>query len=209
MKRDSIKAVNRGLATDPQWYKDAIIYEVRVRSFYDSGGDGIGDFQGLTQRLDYLQRLGVTALWLLPFYPSPQRDDGYDISDYMDVHPDCGTLRDFKNFLKEAHHRGLYVVTELVLNHTSDQHPWFQRARLSTIGSVERDFYVWSDTIEKYRDARIIFWGLRALKLVMGPGGQGILLASIFQSPARFEFRQSRSSSSDVGNCGFLARDGR
>src|SRR5580700_979458 len=157
MKRDFTKTINRGLATDPQWYKDAIIYEVRVRSFYDSGGDGIGDFPGLTQKLDYLQRLGVTALWLLPFYPSPKRDDGYDISDYMNVHPDCGTLRDFKTFLKEAHHRGLYVITELVLNHTSDQHPWFQRARLSPVGSVERDFYVWSDTDEKYRDARIIF----------------------------------------------------
>jgi maltose alpha-D-glucosyltransferase/alpha-amylase len=157
MKKDRANPMVRGLADDPQWYKDAIIYELRVRSFYDTGGDGIGDFGGLTDKLGYLQRLGVTALWLLPFYPSPQRDDGYDISDYMDVHPDCGTLHDFRAFLKEAHRRGLYVITELVLNHTSDQHPWFQRARRAPPGSAERDFYVWSDTSEKYRDARIIF----------------------------------------------------
>ena len=157
MKKDRANPMVRGLADDPQWYKDAIIYEVRVRSFYDTGGDGIGDFGGLTDKLEYLQRLGVTALWLLPFYPSPQRDDGYDISDYMDVHPDCGTLHDFRAFLKEAHRRGLYVITELVLNHTSDQHPWFQRARRAAPGSAERGFYVWSDTPDKYRDVRIIF----------------------------------------------------
>ncbi len=157
MKKHRTDSVVRGLAEDPRWYKDAIIYEVRVRSFYDTDGDGIGDFGGLTDKLEYLQRLGVTALWLLPFYPSPQRDDGYDISDYMDVHPDCGTLQDFRAFLKEAHRRRLYVITELVLNHTSDQHPWFQHARRAPPGSVERDFYVWSDTSDKYREARIIF----------------------------------------------------
>ncbi len=145
------------LPDDPLWYKDAIFYEVRVRSFYDSSGDGIGDFAGLTEKLDYLHELGVTTLWLLPFYPSPQRDDGYDISDYMDVHPDSGTLRDFKIFLREAHRRGLRVVTELVINHTSDQHPWFQRARRAPKGDPARDFYVWSDTPDKYKEARIIF----------------------------------------------------
>ncbi|RAL20630.1 maltose alpha-D-glucosyltransferase [Lujinxingia litoralis] len=139
------------------WYKDAIIYEVHVRSFYDSDGDGIGDLPGLTQRLDYLEELGVTALWLLPFYPSPLKDDGYDIAGYTEVHPDYGTLRDFQTFLREAHRRGLKVITELVLNHTSDQHPWFQRARRAPRGSVERDFYVWSDTPDRYREARIIF----------------------------------------------------
>jgi maltose alpha-D-glucosyltransferase/alpha-amylase len=142
---------------DPHWYKDAIIYELRVRSFYDSDGDGVGDFRGLTSRLDYLQDLGVTALWLLPFYPSPLRDDGYDIADYTSVHPELGTIEDFKEFLREAHRRGLRVITELVLNHTSDQHPWFQRARRAPPGSSERDFYVWSDTADRYRDARIIF----------------------------------------------------
>jgi maltose alpha-D-glucosyltransferase/alpha-amylase len=142
---------------DPHWYKDAIIYELRVRSFYDGDGDGVGDFRGLTSKLDYLQDLGVTALWLLPFYPSPLRDDGYDIADYTAVHPELGTVDDFKQFLEEAHRRGLRVITELVLNHTSDQHPWFQRARRAPPGSTERDFYVWSDTADRYRDARIIF----------------------------------------------------
>ena len=139
------------------WYQDAVIYEARVGAFYDSDGDGIGDFRGLAERLEYLQDLGVTAIWLLPFYPSPLKDDGYDISDYTDVHPDSGTLDDFKHFLREAHRRGLKVITELVINHTSDQHPWFQRARREPSGSRFRDYYVWSDTPEKYGEARIIF----------------------------------------------------
>ncbi len=145
------------LSDDPQWYRDAIIYELHVRSFFDSNGDGIGDFQGLTKKLDYLEELGVTALWILPFYPSPLRDDGYDIADYRKVNPDYGTLEDFQTFLNEAHRRGLRVITELVINHTSDQHPWFQRARRAPAGSPEREFYVWSDDPELYSDARIIF----------------------------------------------------
>jgi len=143
--------------SDPLWYKDAIIYEIHVRAFADSDGDGRGDFQGLTAKLDYLRDLGVTAIWILPFYPSPWRDDGYDIADYTSVHPAYGTLEDFKTFLDEAHRRGLKVITELVINHTSDQHPWFQRARLAPPGSPERDFYVWSDTDKKYAGTRIIF----------------------------------------------------
>ncbi len=146
-----------GSASDPLWFKDAIIYELHVRAFFDSNSDGNGDFQGLTQRLDYLQDLGVTCLWLLPFFPSPLKDDGYDIADYLNVHPDFGTLDDFKAFLEAAHERDMQVMIELVINHTSDQHPWFQRARLAPPGSVERDFYVWSDTEKKYADARIIF----------------------------------------------------
>lgn len=142
---------------DPLWYKSAIIYELHVRAFYDSAGDGVGDFRGLTEKLDYLQDLGVTAIWILPFYPSPLRDDGYDIADYTGVNPAYGTLRDFRRFVNEAHRRDLRVITELVLNHTSDRHPWFQRARRSPPGSVWRDFYVWSDTPTKYADARIIF----------------------------------------------------
>ena len=145
------------LEDNPYWYRDAVIYQVHIKAFADSNADGIGDFRGLTGKLDYLQQLGVTALWLLPFYPSPQRDDGYDIADYYDVNPDYNTLREFKQFLRAAHRRGLRVITELVLNHTSDQHPWFQRARKAKQGSAHRDFYVWSDTPEKYRDARIIF----------------------------------------------------
>jgi maltose alpha-D-glucosyltransferase/alpha-amylase len=145
------------LADDPLWYKDAIIYELHVRAFCDSNGDGIGDFPGLTSKLDYLQDLGVTAIWLLPFYPSPLRDDGYDIADYTNIHPNYGTLSDFKVFIREAHRRGLRVITELVCNHTSDQHPWFQRARRAKPGSSARNFYVWSDTPDRYKDARIIF----------------------------------------------------
>jgi maltose alpha-D-glucosyltransferase/alpha-amylase len=142
---------------DPLWYKDAIIYEVHIRAFFDSDGDGIGDFRGLAGKLDYLQDLGITAIWVLPFYPSPWKDDGYDTSDYTQVHPAYGTLSDFRLFLREAHRRGLRVITELVLNHTSDQHAWFQRSRRAQPGSIWRDFYVWSETPEKYKDARIIF----------------------------------------------------
>jgi len=142
---------------DPLWYKDAVIYELHVRAFYDSDGDGIGDFAGLTEKLDYLRDLGVTAIWLLPFYPSPLKDDGYDISDYTGIHPTYGTMRDFKVFLREAEYRGLRVITELVLNHTSDQHQWLKRARRAASGSQWRDFYVWSDTWDKYKEARIIF----------------------------------------------------
>ncbi|MBV8817531.1 MAG: hypothetical protein JO022_04185 [Acidobacteriaceae bacterium] len=142
---------------DPLWYKDAILYEAHVRAFYDSNGDGMGDFPGLTAKLDYLQDLGITAVWLLPFFPSPWRDDGYDIADYTDVHPAYGTLREFQSFLREAHRRGIRVITEVVVNHTSDQHPWFQRARRAPKGSPYRDFYVWSDNPNKYREARIIF----------------------------------------------------
>ena len=143
--------------TEVDWYKDAVIYELRVRSFYDGNGDGIGDLRGLLQKLDYLKDLGVSALWLLPLYPSPLRDDGYDIADYMSVHPAVGTLDDFRELLTEAHARGLKVITELVLNHTSDQHPWFERARRAAPGTPERDFYVWSDDPDKWSDARIIF----------------------------------------------------
>jgi maltose alpha-D-glucosyltransferase/alpha-amylase len=145
------------LTGGPQWYKDAILYEVPVRAFKDSNADGVGDFRGLLEQLDYLQDLGVTALWLLPFYPSPGRDDGYDIADYTGINPRYGTLGDFKAFLREAHRRGLRVITELVVNHTSDQHPWFQRARRAPKGDPLRDFYVWSDTPERFREARIIF----------------------------------------------------
>ena len=145
------------LERDPQWYKDAIIYELHVRAFADSDADGIGDFRGLAGKMDYLQDLGVTAVWLLPFYPSPLKDDGYDIADYTQVHPGYGTLKDFRLFLREAHARGLRVITELVLNHTSDEHPWFRRARRAPPGSPARDFYVWSDDPERYKEARIIF----------------------------------------------------
>ncbi len=144
-------------ADDDLWFKDAIVYQLHVKAFSDSNGDGVGDFAGLTERLDYLRDLGVTALWLLPFYPSPGRDDGYDISDYGDVNPAFGTMRDFRRFMHEAKRRDLRVITELVVNHTSDQHPWFKRAKRSPPGSSARNWYVWSDTDQKYQDTRIIF----------------------------------------------------
>jgi len=142
---------------NPLWYKDAVIYQVHVRAFFDSTNDGIGDFVGLTEKLEYIESLGVNTLWLLPFYPSPLRDDGYDIADYENIHPSYGTLADFDRFIAEAQRRQIRVITELVINHTSDQHPWFQAARRAPAGSPERDFYVWSDTDKKYKGTRIIF----------------------------------------------------
>jgi maltose alpha-D-glucosyltransferase/alpha-amylase len=145
------------LKDDPLWYKDAIIYQLHVKSFFDANHDGVGDFPGLLSKLDYIAELGVDVIWLLPFYPSPRRDDGYDIADFRGVNADYGTLADFKRFIHEAHARGLRVITELVINHTSDQHPWFQRARLAKPGSNHRDYYVWSDDDKKYSETRIIF----------------------------------------------------
>jgi len=146
-----------GFDQDASWYKDAVIYQLHIKSFCDADADGIGDFKGLSEKLDYLQDLGITAIWLMPFYPSPLKDDGYDISDYQHIHPAYGSLSDFKAFLKKAHNRGIRVITELVINHTSDQHPWFQRARQAPPHSKYRDWYVWSDKPENYTEARIIF----------------------------------------------------
>jgi maltose alpha-D-glucosyltransferase/alpha-amylase len=151
------KTRNAAFIEDPLWYKDAVIYQVHVKSYFDSNNDGIGDFPGLIAKLDYIAELGVNTIWLLPFYPSPRRDDGYDIADYRGVHNDYGTMADAKKFIAEAHKRGLRVITELVINHTSDQHPWFQRARHAKRGSKARDFYVWSDSDQKYDGTRIIF----------------------------------------------------
>ncbi|MGH6877476.1 MAG: maltose alpha-D-glucosyltransferase [Rhizomicrobium sp.] len=145
------------LPVDPFWYRDAVIYQLHIKAFFDSNNDGVGDFPGLIQRLDYLAELGINAVWLLPFYPSPRRDDGYDISDYRSVHPEYGTVADMRTFIREAHARGIRVITELVINHTSDQHPWFQKARRAKPGSVARNFYVWSDTDRAYAGTRIIF----------------------------------------------------
>ncbi len=145
------------IADDALWYKDAIIYQIHIKSFFDSNNDGIGDIAGLRQRLDYIQSLGVNTIWLLPFFPSPRKDDGYDIADYRGVSPDYGDVQEFKAFVREAHDRGMRVIIELVINHTSDQHPWFQRARRAKKGSSLRDFYVWSDTDQKFQDTRIIF----------------------------------------------------
>lgn len=154
------------------WYKDAVIYELHIKAFFDGNGDGVGDFEGLLQKLDYLQELGVTAIWVLPFYPSPLRDDGYDIADYYTINPRYGNIEQFRQFLQEAHKRNLKVITELVINHTSDQHPWFQRARRATKGSAERDYYVWSDDPTKYKDVRIIFTDYEASNWTWDPVAQ-------------------------------------
>ncbi len=153
----SASSASSAADADPLWYKDAIIYEIHVKSFFDGNNDGVGDFQGLTQKLDYLQSLGVTCIWLLPFFPSPLKDDGYDIADYLNIHPSYGTLEDFTAFVLAAHERQIKVLIELVVNHTSDQHPWFERARHAPLGSPERDFYVWSDTDQKFAGTRVIF----------------------------------------------------
>lgn len=170
------------------WYKDAIIYELHIKAFFDSNGDGVGDFQGLLQKLDYLEDLGVTAIWLLPFYPSPLRDDGYDIADYYSINPTYGDIKTFKKFIEEAHRRGLRVITELVINHTSDQHPWFQRARMAAKDSPERDYYVWSDTSDKYKDARIIFTDTEASNWSWDPVAQAYFWHRFFSHQPDLNF---------------------
>ncbi|EAR23433.1 Alpha amylase, catalytic region [Nitrococcus mobilis Nb-231] len=153
----SARKGNASLEDDPVWYKDAIIYHLHVKTFFDSNNDGVGDFQGLTTKLDYIQDLGANTIWLLPFYPSPMRDDGYDIADYHNIHSAYGSRRDFRNFVREAHRRGIRIITELVINHTSDQHPWFQAARRAPPNSPKRDFYLWSETDQRFPETRIIF----------------------------------------------------
>jgi maltose alpha-D-glucosyltransferase/alpha-amylase len=162
-------ATTTALDDELHWYKDAIIYELHIKAFCDGDGDGIGDFQGLLQKLDYLQDLGVTAIWLLPFYPSPSKDDGYDIADYYNINASYGDIARFRHFLKEAHKRNLKVITELVINHTSDQHAWFQRARRAPKGSKERSFYVWTDNPDQYKDVRIIFQDFEASNWTWDP----------------------------------------
>lgn len=165
------------------WYKNAIFYEVYIRAFADGNGDGHGDFIGLTQRLDYFQELGVDCLWLLPMYPSPLKDDGYDIADYYNIHPDYGTLEDFKVFLREAHARGLRVIADLVVNHTSDQHPWFQAAR-SDRNSPYRDYYVWSDTDQKYQAPALSSW-IPSDPTGLGMNKPGSIIGTVFTRISR------------------------
>ncbi len=191
------------LVDDPLWFKDAIIYEIPVRAFYDSDADGVGDFPGLIERLDYVQDLGVTAIWILPFYPSPLRDGGYDIADYRRVADIYGELRDFKRFLKEAHRRGLRVITELVINHTSDQHPWFQRARRSPPGSRFRKFYVWSDDPQRYADARIIFQDYEASNWSWDPVAKSYYWHRFYSHQPDLNFENPEVRSAVLAICDF------
>ncbi len=191
------------LRDDPLWFKDAIIYEIPIRAFHDSNDDGIGDFQGLIAKLDYVQDLGVTAIWLLPFYPSPLRDGGYDIADYRRVSPAFGDLKVFRRFLREAHRRGLRVITELVINHTSDQHPWFQRARRSAPGSRHRDFYVWSDDPRRYADARIIFQDYEASNWTWDPIGQAYYWHRFYSHQPDLNFDNPEVRRAVFGLCDF------
>src|SRR5207249_9635026 len=154
--------VSQELDSKLHWYKDAIFYELHIKAFYDGNEDGIGDFSGMLEKLDYLEELGITTIWLLPFYPSPLKDDGYDIADYYSINPAYGEIKEFQKFLQEAHRRHLKVITELVINHTSDQHRWFQAARNAPKGSEERNYYVWSDDPSQYKDVRIIFQDFEA-----------------------------------------------
>ena len=179
------------IVQSPDWYKDAVIYQTHIKAFFDANGDGIGDFDGLIAKLDYIQELGVSAIWLLPFYPSPLRDDGYDIADYRTINPAYGTLKDVRRLVQEAHRRGLRVITELVINHTSDQHPWFQRARRAKPGSTKRNYYVWSDTDKKYQDTRIIFVDTEKSNWTWDHEARRLFLASLLQPSARSELRQS------------------
>ena len=198
-----------GSVADPLWYKDAVIYEMHVKAFSDSNNDGIGDFPGLMQKLDYLQDLGVTCLWLLPFFPSPLRDDGYDISDYMSVHPSYGTLDDFQRFLDAAHDRGLQVMIELVINHTSDQHPWFQRAR-QRASRIDRTQLL---RLERHRSEvqrrAHHLHRHRKIQLDLGSRRPGLLLASLLLAPAGSELRQSRGAGRSPPRDALLARHGR
>ncbi len=194
---------------DPLWYKDAVIYQVHVRSFFDRNDDGVGDFPGLTEKLDYVERLGVNTIWLLPFYPSPMRDDGYDIADYRGINPVYGTHKDFKAFIEAAHERGLKVITELVVNHTSDQHPWFQAARKAPPGSAKRNFYVWSDTDERFPETRIIFTDTEDSNWAWDSGREAILLAPLLLASTGFESQQSAGRASRDTRDALLARHGR
>ena len=170
------------------WYKEAVFYEVNVRAFYDSNGDGHGDLRGVMQKLDVLQALGVDCLWLMPIYPSPLRDDGYDISDYCAVLPEYGNLDDFRTLVQAAHARGMRVITDLVVNHTSDQHPWFQAARQDR-NSPYRDYYVWSDSGKEYAGGAHHLPGYGKLELDLGRSRRAVFLAPLLLHPARPELR--------------------
>ena len=190
---------------EPLWFKTAVFYEIHIRGFFDGNGDGSGDFRGLTEKLDYLQWLGVDCIWLLPFYQSPLRDGGYDISDYFQIHPDYGVVEDVRDFIEQAHQRGIRVIADLVLNHTSSEHPWFQESR-SSPDNPKRDWYVWSDTVHKYEDARIIFTDTETSNWTWDEQARRLLLAPLLLPPAGPELRQPRGPGRDARGAALLAR---
>jgi maltose alpha-D-glucosyltransferase / alpha-amylase len=196
------------MRTDPLWYKDAIVYQTHIKSFRDSNADGFGDFKGMMEKLSYIQTLGVTAIWLLPFYPSPLRDDGYDIAQYEAINPAYGTIEDFKAFLAEAHERGIRVITELVINHTSDQHPWFQRARQAPKGSPDRDFYVWTDDPKLYKEARIIFTDTERSNWTWDPVAEQFFWHRFFSHQPDLNFDNPRVLAAVIGVMRFWLRMG-
>ena len=198
-----------GSASDPLWFKDAIIYELHVEGFYDSTGDGVGDFRGLAEQLDYLQNLGVTCLWLLPFLASPLRDDGYDVSDYRNIHPNYGTLEDFMAFMEAAHARRMQVIMELAINHTSDQHPWFERARRAAPGTEEREFYVWSDSNQRFADARVILHDSKLGNWTWDPEANAHYWHRFSHHEPDLNYDNPAVLRRDARGDGFLARDGR
>ena len=203
---DMLPEQHHGLTkSDPLWFKRAVFYEVLVRSFKDSNADGIGDLQGLTEKLDYLEWLGVDCLWLPPFYPSPLRDGGYDISDYTNVMPEVGTIADFAAFMEAAHARGIRVIVDFVMNHTSDQHPWFQESRNDPDGPYG-DFYVWSDTDDGVRRRADHLRRHRDVELDLGPGPRAVLLAPVLLQPARPELREPGRRRRDDRGAEVLAR---
>ena len=197
-----------GLALDPQWYRRAVFYEVMVRSFVDSNGDGSGDLGGLIAKLDYLQWLGVDALWIPPFYSSPLRDGGYDVADYTTILPEFGTVDEFRELVTKAHERNMRIIIDLPLNHTSDQHEWFQQSRSDPEGPYG-DFYVWSDTDEKYPDIRIIFTDYEDSQLGLRLGAAPVLLPPLLLAPARPQLREPGRARGDLRRRAVLARPGR
>ena len=190
---------------DPLWFKKAVFYEIHLRGFYDGNDDGSGDFRGLAEKLDYLQWLGVDCLWLLPCFPSPLRDGGYDIADFFGIHQDYGNVEDFTYFVDQAHQRGMRVIADLVMNHTSADHPWFQESRTDPTGPYG-DWYVWGDDDARWSEARIIFIDTEPSNWTLGPGARPVLLAPVLQPPARPELRQPRGAGADAERAPLLAR---
>ena len=191
--------------SQPNWFKTAVFYELHTRAFFDSSDDGMGDFRGLRSKLDYLQWLGIDCIWLLPFYPSPLRDGGYDISDFLTVSPEFGTVDEFASFVESAHERGMRVITDFVMNHTSSEHPWFQESRLGP-DSPKADWYVWSDTVHRYEDARIIFVDSEQSNWTWDPQREAVLLAPLLPPPARPQLREPGGRRGDARRAPLLAR---